>query len=129
MHPPRVYVRDGVNEFPSRHVRPVHCIYPYRIPIFECRPIARQGDHTPLPPLSFLSPLFLLRIRSAEGLLFFDPVRNFTSFFFSFSNLRSKIPSGYCSPSPSSRIHHVPSRAHPFKEGSRQIGFSLNKFQ
>lgn len=53
MHPPRVYVRDGVNEFPSRHVRPVHCIYPYRIPIFECRPIARQGDHTPLPPLSF----------------------------------------------------------------------------
>lgn len=79
IHPPRRGRTSGVNEFPSRHVRPVHYIYLYRIPIFE----SCERDHTTSPPS--LLPLFVLHIRNADGLLFFDPVRNFTTAFLSFS--------------------------------------------
>lgn len=120
IHPPRRGRTSGVNEFPLRHVRPTY-MYIYICIGFRYSNRAREITR-PLPSL-----YFVLHIRNADGLLFFDPVRNFTTAFLSFSffNLRSEIPSGYCAPSPSSRIHRVFSRADPFKQGSRQIGEGL----
>lgn len=94
-----------VNEFPSRHVRPVHCI---SVSDSNIRMSARENT----PPPSLTPPLFLLHIRNADRLSRSSLFRNFATTFRFFFNLRSKIPSGYSSPSP-----EYTTRADPFKEG------------
>lgn len=81
-----------VNEFPSRHVRPVHCI---SVSDSNIRMSARENT----PPPSLTPPLFLLHIRNADRLSRSSLFRNFATTFRFFFNLRSKIPSGYSSPS------------------------------
>lgn len=84
--------------------------------------IVRERSHD-LSPLSTSYYIFATRMASSFSTPFAISPPRF--FLFLFSNLRSEIPSGYCSPSPSARIHRVFSRADPFKQGSRQIGEGL----
>lgn len=117
---------SGVNEFPSRHVRPVHYIYLYRIPIFE----SCERDHT-------TSPLSLLRITySQRGWPpLFRPRSQFhhrVSFFFFFSTFVPKFHPAIVPP-PRPREYTAFSRGLiPLNRDLVRLErdwFSLNKFQ